>query len=144
MNATLTGDGKADVYVDGKLMNPLNTGGWNVGKKYILPADFKVLAVEITNTKGLIGFKGIFGNGVYTQSGAGWKCADSKPSRRWKLFSYDDSKMNAAKAYKGKDAKGIDSRAYWIYASKKNAKKAFCRRVFRKGLPKNKCSLSAL
>ena len=128
----LTGDGTADVYVDGKLMKPLNKGPWTVAKKYILPGDFKVLAAYITNKKGPIGFKGSFSNGVITTPGekGGWKCVENQPSGAWKLLSYNDKSWKPAKAHKGENIKGIDNTARFIHGSKGNGKRVWCRRVF--------------
>ena len=128
----LTGDEMFKVYVDGKFMEPLNKGPWNVAKKYILPGDFKVLAAYITNKKGPIGFKGSFSNGVITEPGAkgGWKCVQKRPSRAWILPSYNDKNWKPAKAHKGKNIKGINNKAHFIHASKKMGRRIWCRRVF--------------
>ena len=134
----LTGDGKANVYADGKMMKPLNGGIWKKAKKYILPGDFRVLAAEITNHMGPIGFKGSFSDGkglTIPGKKGGWKCTQSKPKgNSWKLISFNDSKWKWARSHRGKHVKGIDRKAHWIHASKKNARKVYCRRVFKRGL----------
>ena len=134
----LTGDGKAKVYADGKLMKALNRGKWDVAKKYILPGDFKVLAAEITNYKGPCGFKGSFSNGkglTIPGKKGGWKCTQSKPKgNSWKLISFNDSKWKWARSHRGKFVKGISSKAHFIHGTNMYAKKAYCRRVFRRGL----------
>ena len=136
ITAMLTGDDTAFVYVDGDLIKPLNEGKWNVAKKYILPGNFQVFAVAFTNNQGPTGFKGKFSDGTLTipRKKGGWKCIQRTPKENWKDVSFDDSTWSWAHAHKGVNIKGIDSKAYWIHAKDKFAKKTFCRRVFRRGL----------
>ena len=134
--AMLTGDDSAFVYVDGNLIKPLNKGKWNVAKKYILPGNFQVFAVAFTNNQGPTGFKGKFSDGTLIIPGrkGGWKCIQRTPKGNWKVMSFNDSTWGWAHAHKGVNIKGIDSKAYWIHAKNKFAKKTYCRKVFRRGL----------
>lgn len=109
---TLDCDDSCSLWVDG---NPFASAGFDSPYSYDLPANAKVLAVDVDNTINQPGGLLLSSNkGLYSDNS--WKCTSNTPPSGWQALNFDDSSWPQANwMYNdGKSRSYIDDKAKWI------------------------------